>query len=67
MICERLDADTLLRSLMYVCKKLNGIISDNYLWKKRALEKFNNCDVAFTLTNDFKGRLNSTISIEKEA
>ncbi|XP_050423701.1 F-box/WD repeat-containing protein 9-like [Adelges cooleyi] len=54
MICERLDADTLLRSLMYVCKKLNGIISDNYLWKKRALEKFNNCDVAFTLTNDFK-------------
>lgn len=55
MICERIDADTLVRSLMYVNKQFYDIISDNYLWKKRALHKFNNCNVAFMSTSAYNG------------
>lgn len=53
MICERIDADTLVRSLMYVNKQFYDIISDNYLWKKRAMSKFNDCNVAFMLTSAY--------------
>lgn len=55
MICERVDADTLVRSLMYVNKQFYDIISDNYLWKKRTMRKFNDCDVAFMLTDNYNG------------
>lgn len=55
MICERIDADTLVRSLMYVNKQFYDIISDNYLWKKRAMHKFNDCNVAFMLTSAYNG------------
>lgn len=55
MICERIDADTLVRSLMYVNKQFYEIISDNYLWKKRTMNKFNDCDVAFMLTDTYNG------------
>ncbi|KAL5243580.1 hypothetical protein ACI65C_010990 [Semiaphis heraclei] len=53
MICERIDADTLIRSLMYVNKQFYDIINDNYLWKKRAMRKFNDCNVAFMLSNAY--------------
>lgn len=55
MICERIDADTLVRSLMYVNKQFYGIISDNYLWKKRTMSKYQDCDVAFMLTDTYNG------------
>lgn len=55
MICERIDADTLVRSLMYVNKQFYDIISDNYLWKKRAMRTFNDCNVAFMLTSAYNG------------
>lgn len=55
MICERIDADTLVKSLMYVNKQFYDIISDNYLWKKRAMRIFNDCNVAFMLTSAYNG------------
>lgn len=60
MICERIDADTLIRSLMYVNKQFYDIISDNYLWKKRAMRKFNDCNVAFMLSSAFNGEAGRT-------
>ncbi|XP_050534778.1 F-box/WD repeat-containing protein 9-like [Daktulosphaira vitifoliae] len=53
MICESLDADTLLRSLMFVCKQFHEVINDRYLWKKRVMQKFDDCDVAFMLTDKY--------------
>jgi len=55
MICERIDADTLVRSLMYVNKQFYDIISDNYLWKKRVMRTFNDCNVPFMLTRSYNG------------
>lgn len=60
MICERIDADTLIRSLMYVNKQFYDIINDNYLWKKRAMRKFNDCNVAFMLSNAYNGEARQT-------
>ncbi|XP_060867183.1 F-box/WD repeat-containing protein 9-like [Metopolophium dirhodum] len=53
MICERTDADTLVRSLMYVNKQFYDIISDNYLWKKRVMRTFNDCNVPFMLKRNY--------------
>lgn len=42
---------------MYVNKKFYDIICDNYLWKKRFMRKFNDCDVAFMMTNIYNGKV----------
>lgn len=55
IICDRIDADTLVRSLMYVNKQFYAVISDTYLWRKRILRKFNDCDVAFMMTDAYNG------------
>jgi len=60
MICECIDADTLIRSLMYVNKQFYDIINDNYLWKKRAMRKFNDCNVAFMLSSAYNGEARRT-------
>lgn len=56
MICDYIDADTLIRSLMHVNKQFYDIISDIYLWKRRVMRKFNDCNVAFMLTNNYNGK-----------
>lgn len=43
---------------MYVNKQFYDIISDTYLWKKRVIRKFNDCDVAFMMTNTYNGETN---------
>jgi len=53
MICDYVDANTLIQSLMFVNKQFYGIIGDNYLWKRRALRKYNGSDVAFMLTDSY--------------
>lgn len=60
MICEHVDNNTLLRSLMFVNKRFYDIIGDTYLWKKRIANKLNNCDVAFMMTNTFDGKSSKT-------
>jgi len=55
MICEYIDADTLVRSLMYVNKWFYDIINNYYLWKKRGMRTTNNCDVAFMLSMNYEG------------
>lgn len=57
MVCERIDTDTLLRSLIYVNKRFYDIIGDTYLWRKRVTHKFNGCDMAFMMTNTFNGEV----------
>jgi len=40
---------------MYVNKQFYDIISDNYLWKKRVMRTFNDCNVPFMLTRSYNG------------
>ncbi|CAI6348790.1 unnamed protein product [Macrosiphum euphorbiae] len=47
MICEHIDTNTLIRSLMYVNKQFYDIINNYYLWKKRGMRTTNDCEVAF--------------------
>ncbi|VVC32735.1 WD40-repeat-containing domain,WD40 repeat, conserved site,WD40/YVTN repeat-like-containing domain,G- [Cinara cedri] len=53
MICDHIDANTLVRSLIYVNKQFYDIISDVYLWKKRVMQNFNDCEVAFMRTDTY--------------
>ncbi|XP_008187735.1 F-box/WD repeat-containing protein 9 isoform X2 [Acyrthosiphon pisum] len=53
MICERTDADTLVRSLRFVNKRFYDIISDTYRWKKRAMRTCNDCDIPFMMTENY--------------
>lgn len=65
MICDHIDADTLVRSLMYVNKQFYDIISDTYLWKKRVMRKFNDCEVAFMKTDSYNGEAIKMVAIGK--
>lgn len=60
MICNYVDAKTLIRSLMFVNKKFYTVVADNYLWKKRAQLKYSGSDVAFMLTDNYNGETNSS-------
>jgi len=55
MICEHIDADTLVRSLMYVNKQFYDIINNYYLWKKRGMRSTNDCEVAFMWAMNYEG------------
>lgn len=55
MICDHIDADTLIQSLMLVNKQFYDVISDIYLWKRRVMRTFNDCDVAFMLIDNYNG------------
>ena len=46
---------------MYVNKQFYDIISDNYLWKKRVMRKFNDCNVAFMLTSAYNGETRQSL------
>lgn len=57
LICEYIDARTLMQSLMCVNKQFYNIVNDPYLWKRRILRKNMECNVAFLMTEEFDGEI----------